>query len=323
MTEFVFITTSDIHISDNGPPSRRDDFKATMLHKISQMRVACNKLNADGAIIAGDLYNIKTPSKNSHNLNIELINEFQQFNCPIYMIEGNHDLTGNQLNSLDSQPLGVLFADKTLIQLRHQILEKDGIKISLVGIPYQEDIDLNSLNIPEKTGYVCQLCAMHIYATLKPGFLFKTRLYGYNELSRLSPDIFILGHYHIDQGIYEQDGKYFVNIGSMSRGVLAEEDINHQPQIGFIKIAIEDNNVSYTLRTIKLKVKPANEIFNLLKREEEKREQKEIQVFIEKLITETARDPLTSASLDSLLDKMEMEKAVKERVLYYIENAIV
>jgi DNA repair protein SbcD/Mre11 len=323
MTEFIFITANDIHMSDTGPRSRLDNFKETMLGKLAQMRMACLKLHADGAIIAGDLYNLKQPSKNSHRLNQELITEFQQFPCPIYMIEGNHDLTANRLESLREQPLGVLFADKTLQQLRHKVIEKDGHKISLVGIPYTEKLDLNELDIPENKGYLYQICVMHLYATLKKGYQYKERLYGYDELEKLSPDMFVLGHYHIDQGIYEQNGKYFVNIGSMSRGILAEDSITHHPQIGFIKIAIDDEgNKTVRAQAIKLKIKPAEEVFDLEKRAEEKKENDDIQLFVEKLAAETVQaGPNKVESIEDTISKMDMAELVRQRALHYIQEA--
>jgi len=324
MTEFVIITANDIHISDNGPRSRIDNFKETVLGKLGQMCMACNKLNADAAIIAGDLFNLKNPTRNSHGLNQELIKVFNQFNCPIYMIEGNHDLTANRLESLESQPLGVLFADNTLKQLRNEIIEKDGKKISLVGVPYIEKLDLDTLQIPDKGDCVCQICAMHLYAGLRGGMLFKERLYGYDDLGAFSPDIFVLGHYHIDQGIHEEKGKYFINIGSMTRGTLSEEDIDHNPQIGFIKINVEDNKPVYTLRSINLKVKPAAEIFDLEKREQEDQEKEEIKLFVEKLATEAVGESANSAeSIDHLIDTMDMAKIVRDRVLYFIQEASV
>ena len=84
MTEFTIITVNDIHISDNGPRSRIDDFKEAVLGKLNQMCMACNKLNADAAIIAGDLFNLKNPARNSHNLNQELIKIFKALNRSQY-----------------------------------------------------------------------------------------------------------------------------------------------------------------------------------------------------------------------------------------------
>ena len=323
MTEFTFISTSDIHISDVNPPSRLDNFKEAIFEKLAQMRGACKKLNADAALIAGDLYNIKNPAKNSHTLNQQLIAEFKQFPCPIYMIEGNHDLTANRLESIKDQPLGVLFEDKTLIRLRHEIIEKNGVKISLVGIPYTEDLDLESLSIPDKGDAVLQVCLMHIYAGMRPGMLFKERLFGYDELAKLSPDIFVLGHYHVTQGIEEIAGKHFVSLGSMSRGTIAEESIDHEPKLGFIRISVDDDgNVEKIVRSIKLRVKPASEVFDLVKKEEEKKENENIKMFVEKLIEETAGVTVEKGDVfESIIEKMKVATVIRDRVLHYIQEA--
>src|SRR5271157_1179336 len=114
---FIIITASDIHICDINPRARTDDFKETILEKIDQIRIACQKLKADAFIIAGDLFNLKNPNKNTHSLVRELIEVFKKFKCPVYMIPGNHDLMGNSLESLKDQPLGVLFASGAVINL--------------------------------------------------------------------------------------------------------------------------------------------------------------------------------------------------------------
>ena len=323
MINFTFVTASDIHISDNGPRSRIDDFKSTVMDKISQLKVICTKLKADGMLIAGDLYNLKNPTRNSHNLNQELIKEFRQFPCPIYMIEGNHDLTANRLDSLNDQPLGVLFADGTLIQLRHEIIQKKGTKISIVGVPYIDNIDVTKLELPDKNDCASQICLMHLYAGSRAGMLFKERLYGYDELSRFNSNIFVLGHYHIDQGIQEVMGKYFVSLGSITRGTLSEEDINHHPQAGLIKISVDDlGNPSYDLKSIKLKVRPASEIFDLTRREEENKENQEIQIFVEKLASELANKSMSkNKSIEDILNSMNMAKTVRDRVMHYITEA--
>lgn len=322
MPEFIIITANDIHISDNGPRSRMDNFKTTMLGKIDQMGMACRKLNADAAIIAGDLFNLKNPVKNSHNLNIELIEVFKKFPCPIYMIEGNHDITSNQIESIPNQPLGVLFADGTLIRLRNSIIEKEGVKISLVGVPFTENPDLSTFNLPEKGDCISQICALHLYASLKSSMLFSNKIYGYDEIGELSPDIFVLGHYHIDQGIYKKNNKYFINIGSMSRGAISEDDILHHPQIGLIKISVEDNKPTYLVRPIRLRIKPAQEIFNIEKKRKEILENEEIKKFVERLASETVVNASDKTkTIDDLIDSIEMVETVRKRVLHFIHEA--
>lgn len=320
MTEFNFITTNDIHISDTNPRARLDNYKATIIDKILQAKDHCIRLKADAALISGDLYNNKNPARNSHRLNQELIRVFKLFPCPIYMIEGNHDLTANRIESLEEQPLGVLFADKTLHQLRHEILEKDGKQISLVGVPYTQDLDIDTLDIPENI-YTAQICLMHLNASLTSGGFFKERIYGYDELERLSPDIFVLGHYHIDQGIYEKNGKYFINLGSMSRGSQSEDNIQHLPQIGHIKIVIKDNKTYFDIKPIKINIKPAEEVFDLVKKAEEKKESKNIEEFVEKLASEVIQKSDKKINVEDIMAQMDLAKVIKERVLHYILEA--
>lgn len=319
MPDFIFITANDIHISDNGPRSRVDDFKETVLGKIRQIGLAANKLNADATLIAGDLFNLKNPAKNSHNLNRELIRVLRTFKKPRYMIEGNHDLTANRLDSLEKQPLGVLFADDSLTQLREEIIEKDGVKVSVVGVPFREDFDPQAITLPDKGDCVAQICLLHIYAAPTPGMLFKERIFGYKELIPLGADIYVIGHYHLDQGIEEVEGKYFVNLGSITRGTLSDEDVSHKPKIGFIKISVDNGVPTYTLQSINLKVKSVDEVFDLKKREEEKKEAGEIEAFVNKLMTDSFVG--SKQDYEAVLTDMEMAKAVKDKVLHFLHEA--
>ena len=331
--DLIFLTANDIHVSDGNPRSRIDDFKESVFDKIGQLKSASVKLKADAVLMAGDLYNLKKPIHNSHTLNRELIEAFKQFKCPIYAVPGNHDLSGNNLDSITSQPIGVLFEDGTLHNLAsavtivkdkidgitQQVISKKDLKVSLVGIPYIEDLDLDKLAIPPKGDCQVQICLMHVYAGPQAGNVHKERLYGYDELAKLGPDIFVLGHYHIDQGIRTMHGKTFINIGSISRGILSEENIDHKPKIGFLKISLTDGKISVVTDSILLKVKPVGEIFDLNKREEEKRESAEIQKFIEELVKEAKIGD--STTLESVLDAMNLSKIVRDRTVNFIQEA--
>lgn len=239
------------------------------------------------------------------------------------MIEGNHDLTSNNLISLDEQPLGVLFADNTLVQLRNENVKKDNKTVSIVGIPYQDNLEPSDLEIPDKNDAVAQICALHTYSSPTPGMLFKDKIHGYKDFVDLGPDIFVFGHYHIDQGVQNIDNKWFVNLGSISRGTLRDEDIDHQPQIGFIKISVsDDNEISYNIQPIKLKVKPAAEIFDLEKRAEEKKEAEEIEIFVDKLVSEAVSENIANdKEIEEIVNNLEAAKDVKERVMSFLEAA--
>ena len=331
MDEIILLTAGDIHISDTNPRSRIDNFKETMLGKINQLRIAAKKLRADAVLLTGDLYNLKNPVKNSHDLNRELIELFKKFECPVYIIPGNHDLTADDLDALSMQPISVLFASGALKDLsKHSVdadkkihIEKNGLKVNLVGVPYLKDIKINKLKLHTKDkDCTIQVCLMHIYAGPKAGKMHKERLYGYDELGVLSPDIFVLGHYHYDQGIQWVDKKCFINLGSISRGTLTDERIDHIPKFGFIKISREDKNseIKIDVESIPLKIKPADEVFDLKKRAEEEKQGEDIEKYVEHLVAE-ASSKNAKMTVEDQLKKLNIEKEIMDIILDLIREA--
>jgi DNA repair exonuclease SbcCD nuclease subunit len=322
MDEITILTVGDVHISDVNPRSRIDDFKASIFEKLNQIKSAAKKLKADAVLFTGDLYNIKSPAKNSHELNRELIEFFKSLNCPVYSIPGNHDLTSNDLDTLHLQPLSVLYASGSLKNLKYETIKKNNLIVSMIGVPYTENLDLKTIQIPPRNGTQVQLCLMHIYASPKGGKLFKEKLYGYEELSVLGPDIFVLGHYHVNQHIQSINGKHFINLGSISRGTIAEENIYHKPSMGLIKITLENSLVEISTVEIPLKIKPAEEVFDLKKKEEEQKETIEIQKFVDKLISETA-DQSKRQNVENLIENLSLSKIIKETVISLINEATI
>jgi predicted phosphodiesterase len=331
MDEIILLTAGDIHISDTSPRSRTDNFRETMLGKIHQLQIAAKKLRADAVLLTGDLYNLKNPVKNSHDLNRELIEIFKKFECPVYIIPGNHDLTADDLDTLSSQPISVLFASGTLKNLSYISgpltsninIIKNGLKVSLVGVPYLKDIKINKLKIPLKDkDCAAQVCVMHIYAGPKAGKMHKERLYGYDELGVLSPDIFVLGHYHYDQGIEWVNKKCFVNLGSISRGTLTDESLDHVPKFGYIKISREDTHskVKIDVDSIPLKIKPADEVFDLKKRAEEEKQGEDIEKYVEHLVAEASSKDL-KMTIEDQLKKLNIEKEIMDTILDLIREA--
>ena len=331
MNEIILLTAGNIHISDTNPRSRTDNFKNTILEKIEQLRAAAKKLRADAVLLTGDIYNLKNPVKNSHDLNRELIEIFKKFECPVYTIPGNHDLTADDLDTLSAQPISVLFSSGILKDLsKHSFdtdsgicIEKNGLKVSLVGVPYLKHFEIKKLKLHTKDiDCAVQICIMHIYAGPKAGKMHKERLYGYDELSALSPDIFVLGHYHYDQGIQWLDKKCFINLGSISRGTLTDERIEHAPKFGYIKVSREDkqSEVKIDVDSIPLRIKPANDVFDLKKRADEEKQGEDIEKYVAHLVAE-ASSKETKMTVEDQMKKLSIEKEIQDTVLELIKEA--
>lgn len=320
MNKMTILTAGDIHISDINPKSRTDNFKETILGKIEQLKGLAYTEKADAVLLVGDIFNLKNPTKNSHNLTRELIEIFRMFPCPIYGIPGNHDLTSDSLDTIEQQPISVLFASRAVINLSHEFLIKGTLKVSLVGIPFIKHLEIPEIVMPEKKDADVQICVMHVYASKNSGKIFKEKLYGYDELSVMGSNIFVLGHYHVDQGIEWLDKKCFINLGSISRGSLSDENIQHIPKFGIIKITKKDNSeIDYEINSVPIKIKPAEEVFDLKKRQNEKQQGAEIEKYVELLVTEASSNNIKKISIaDHLLN---VEKEVANLVLDLIREA--
>jgi DNA repair exonuclease SbcCD nuclease subunit len=325
MKKIRFLTFTDVHISDVNPSARLGSYKRDIIAKLKQIGAAGKKLGVNFYIFAGDLYHIKSPIKNTHHLNTLLTETFQSFGAPIYATEGNHDLRGSYEN-FDEQPLKVLYTSGTLKQLREEKLDIDGIKILLRGFPFKENEFSATKIVSEDFSSDVSVCALHLYATPTGGNLFKTKLFSYKELSESGDSVYVLGHYHIDQGIetVTDNGypQYFVNVGAISRGTTSEDNIKRDPKIGYVEITKDDDGkISIKVQAVKLKVKPSDEVFDLVEKESEKEKISITEQFVEKLQKNLDSGITNSNTIDDEVNNLEAEKEIIDSVKYYLEQA--
>jgi Calcineurin-like phosphoesterase len=323
MNKIKFISFSDVHISDINPSARLGSYKKDILLKLKQIGAAGKKLGVDFYVFAGDLYHIKAPIKNTHHLNTTLMEVFKDFGAPIYSIEGNHDLRGSY-NNFDEQPLKVLYTSNTLTQLREVEIGIKGVNISLKGFQFKEWECTASKAQRDK--HDVNICALHLYSTPDGGMLFKNKLFSYKELGDLGYDIYILGHYHIDQGIKTEinNGRlqYFINVGAVSRGTTSEDNIKRDPKIGYVEIIKEDSGkITIKAQAIKLKVKPAEEVFDLEEKKAEKDKISATEEFVEKLQKNLDEGLTNTNSIEYEISNLQAEKEIIDSVKYYLEQA--
>lgn len=322
MKSFKFISFSDLHISSINPTSRKGNYEEDILQKLEQIKKIGRENKVDFFICAGDIFNLKSPIRNSHELVGKLINSFKSYPAPIYATEGNHDLRNDSYETFEEQPIYVLYASESLIQIRNIEKVINGIKINIRSIPFSEEIDLDSIEKAKKD-FDISIMVLHLYTSPEGGLLYKSKIYSYEELSKTEDDIYILGHYHIDQGIksisINNKNMIFVNIGAISRGSLSEDNINRIPKIALFQVNKIDQKVEISYKTIPLDVKPPEEVFDFTAYEKEKKEKKEINDFISKLKT----DILDSDSdhIMTELKNLNIEKKVFDKVIDFIQNA--
>lgn len=325
MSTLKFLTFSDVHISSVNPESRTGSYEGDIFGKLDQIRKVGKAVKADFFAFSGDLFHLKAPMRNPHGLNSKLIELFSSFSGPIYATEGNHDLKQDSYETFDEQPLNVLYKSKALIQARDVVQQFGDFKVRVRSFPFQEEPDLSTYPKSEKGDWDFSICLLHLYTSKNGGALFARELYSYEDISQLGDDIFVIGHYHIDQGIeritFKGKEQIFINVGAISRGSLSEDNIERSPKIGYITVDKKDGVCTYQCNTVALKVKPVQQVFDVEKKEQNKKQTKEMEEFVAKLEIDSVEVVEGEDKVKGEVQKLNLDRLVFDKVLYFLEEA--
>jgi DNA repair exonuclease SbcCD nuclease subunit len=296
----------------------------TITDKLIQIGGLTHSRDIDYVIDGGDVFDRKSPALNSHGM-VRLIADIhnKHYKCPVYCNVGNHDCIHGDLQHIDSQPLGVLFATgqfKRLYNENELIIEKAGIKVRVVGVPYHGvRYDLKRLDIKKKDEDFLVVNA-HLLASKYGRAMFESEdIIPYSELVGLDADVMCFGHWHKDQGITEiAKNKYVVNVGSLTRGALAEDHLTRNPCV----VSLMFSQEGIKIERIDLRVKPSSECFDLEKKEKN-REREESKEAINSVIS-LLKNVNYSEKHSSLYDDirgMNLKQNLKERAILFLEEA--
>lgn len=307
MSRIAFIFRTDVHAADKSPDSWKGDYPGEIWSNLEQIGALARKHNCRAVLDGGDFFHVKSATKNSHGLVTRIAEIHSAYPCPVYSIEGNHDITYNDLESVERQPLGVLYATGVFRHLRDELFEDGALRVRVVGFPYKSDRDLKELRSARKQPNDSALLAVvHALAGKKPPDhveeFFGEPVFQYDRLiARDGPDAWMFGHWHRDQGIEQIDGRYFINQGAVSRGSLVRENLERTPKVALVEVT--EHGVKVT--SIPLVVAPAVDVFDLEKKERRERENAVINQFAEKIHNTVVVD--TSADIASNVDAFESE----------------
>ena len=316
------VTRTDVHLSDKGPISRTDDWAAAVLDKLEQVGHIAQKVGAAAVLDNGDFFHLKSPSRNSHDLIRRVADLHANYPCPVYANVGNHDCVYGDIRYLDSQPMGVLFSTgvfKRCYGEHEAVFEKEGLKVRVVGIPYHGTAYQMERFAEIKKGDEDYLVVMaHVLASPQGGSMFENEdIVKYSDLLGLDPDVFVFGHWHKDQGIVQMGGKVIVNVGSLTRGTLAQDDLDRQPACSVLNFTKEKGIEAAIVR---LRVRPTSEVFDL-----EKRLRQEVRTMTVEGFVEALQESITEVKNKTLADAVReipgLPEVVRERTLLYLERA--
>lgn len=313
---------TDVHLSDRAPSSRKDDWATTVFGKLDQVRRVADKVGAAAIIDGGDFFHIKSPGRNSHSLVHRTAEHHSDYPCPVYCTPGNHDSIYGDYTFLPQQPLGVLYSTgvfKRLYDEHEAIFEKDGVKVRVVGIPYHGTrYDMERFHSIQKGDEDYLVCVAHVLASKKGGSMFEGEdIIKYKDLLETAPDLYCFGHWHKDQGVVEMGGKQFLNIGSLTRGALSQDEVQRQPSCAILNFDEE----GIRCQTVRLKVEAAEVVFDVERREHQERQQIEMDSFVSSVRESLAPQEGETSLGDALEGVQDISTTVKERALHYLEQA--
>jgi len=316
---------TDVHYSDQTPSSRTDDWTETVASKLVEVGEIARKHGVLTVLDGGDFFNDKTPIRTSHRLVSRIAQVHAGYPCPVYGNIGNHDIRLAQLSNLDESPLESLFSAGVFRRLydEHElVVEHGGVKVRVVGVPYHGPrYDLDRFRRIRRGDEDWLVCVAHVLASPQGGEMFKNEdILRYGDLPDLAPDVSVwcFGHWHKDQGIQEiAGGRWVVNVGSLTRGALTQDNVDREP--GVVVMGFGSRDVAPSLDFVKIRVRPATDVFDMQKRVREEARAMTVDAFVESIRRELQGS--TGRPFREIVTAAEVPAKVKERALDYIERA--
>lgn len=313
---------TDVHLSDRPPASRKDDWVETVFGKLGQVRLLAEKLKAAAILDGGDFFHIKSPSRNSHDLVRRVADHHADYPCPVYCTPGNHDSIYGDYGFLEGQPLGVLFSTGVFRRLYDDyeaVFEVEGLKVRVVGVPYHgTKYDLDRFAKIKRGDEDHLVCVAHLLASEKGGTMFEGEdILQYEDLVQFAPTLWLFGHWHKDQGVQTIGSKTFVNIGSLTRGSLSQDNVDRKPACGVLSFTREEAKV----QVARLRVQPAEEVFDMDTRLREEIRTTTVDAFVE-TVRAALVDKVAETTVEQVIAGMSgVPEKIKERTLLYWERA--
>lgn len=319
---------TDVHLSDTAPSSRKDDWADTVCGKLRQVGVVASKLQAAAVLDGGDFFHVKSPGRNSHDLVRRVADVHKAYPCPVFGNVGNHDVVYGDYSYLDQQPLGVLFSTGVFQRCydEHEVTfvsmpdaQGRSIKVRVVGIPYHgTTYDMGRFRAIKKGDEDFLVCMAHVLASEKGGSMFEGEdIVKYTDLVGMAPDVWMFGHWHKDQGVTDIGGVKIVNIGSLTRGALSQDEVTRKPACAVLEF---EAGKPVNVRVVRLKVGLAEDVFDV-----EGRVRQESRAVTMDSFVESIRDKLMSEqgkSVEEVVNAMDkVPVKVREKVLLCLEKA--
>jgi DNA repair exonuclease SbcCD nuclease subunit len=322
-----FLIINDVHLTnDNSHPSScTASYTDDLFDLLYQANELAKEYGCLGIIQLGDLFHIKAPGRNSHQLIQRTLKWAASAPCDVWVVPGNHDLSNDRLESLDEgQPLGVLYDSGVVLRAERYLLHKapkgefdSSLDVHpIYGVPWQMYWDAehsvadaavkNALlhYIPSDTP---QLIVTHA-PFFPPGANPAYEHYSTEKFAKyVNPDgkanvQVIYGHIHDWHGEYVVGGVRYCNYGALSRGSLTESNLTRP-----VGVTMWDS-VTGSFEFVPLNARPAEQVFRVKEIEEVKTTQLKLDEFLQSV----GQTSIEITTVESVMDKVRALKLGKD-----------
>ena len=302
----------DVHLADKPPVNTTEAYTDDIIAMLTWIVEEANRRTIDAVVLAGDIFDKKAPSKNSHALVLKMLSVValaRDLDVDLQIVCGNHDLTNDRYDLLyETQPLGVLFAAGAK-ELRGW---HDG-GLPLYGIPWQQDWDATLEQAFKPVKDTEALVVTHA-SIFPPG---QEPPYDHLDLDRLATAAGALsvyhGHIHDFHGAYRVGETAIANMGALARGSLTESHVTRKIQIA------EWDAEAQEFEAIDVPHKPASEVLKIEEGTARKQARRDAEDFLSALGSRTLAVSSTEAIIAEI-KATDVADEVKDVAITHIEE---
>jgi DNA repair exonuclease SbcCD nuclease subunit len=272
------IVVGDVHLDHRRVKSRIDNYMESSLIDFKETLKIAKREKADAIIYLGDIFDIQivTPELESMVCNVLKCDEYgEPWPFKIYSLYGNHDVD-NVVSKLQKSSINILFASGLMINTN--LIEEYSISCIQWAERVDEEIKLGLLKDNDSA-----IILAHAYIADKPNeFVSGTNCFNDIDLHE-DTKLVIAGHFHYAMDVVREDGKRFINPGSLSRRNYKNDDAERQVQVLSLLINPEKKTVENIEYIPVESAQPYHLIFDLDKKEIENQDKKDVKEFTKSL----------------------------------------
>lgn len=321
-----FLIIGDVHLADRPPSVRTETYTEDILAKLAYAVELAKSSDCEAILQAGDLFHIKTPTRNSHALVQRTHEVLTSAGLPVLITPGNHDLSNDRLDSLKKQPLGSLARMGGV-----DLLIGPHATFPLFGLPYLADWanDLprwmskyNSWCDQRKSEDFGFFPLMITHAPIFPNG--EEPPYDFIPAGEwagvMQNGDFYYGHIHDPHGAYKADNAIWAcNQGAISRGSLHEKTLKREPAVTIWDTEnIDEHGCRFTRYPVPYR--PAEAVFRLAEKEDVDERSGRVEEFLSQ-VGQTRLDGLSLEEVHAQARERGMPDRTVKLIHELLENA--